>query len=539
MSPKAASPSPQMGASFHSNLRLSVEYASVAALTIYHRHAHTHTTRQIERIAASVQMFGFVSPLIIDQNGVILAGHGRLAAAKLLGYDSVPVVRLEHLDEPQKKALRLADNQLAALAGWDEEILALEFKDLLALELSLDLEFDLTITGFEAAEIDKLIDAKGASEEEKDEAAVPAPETVAVSLPGDLWLMDAHRIFCGNALDTTSYGALLAGETAAMGIHDFPYNVRINGHVSSTGKHPEFLMACGEMSPAEFTGFLADALQQTSAVLRPGALQYAFMDWRHMGEMLTAGQGSGQELLNLCVWNKGCGGMGSLYRSQHELVFVFKTPGAAHQNNVRLGRFGRNRTNVWDVPGGAAALRTELELHSTPKPVVLIAEAIRDASSRNDIVLDAFGGSGTTIIAAAKAGRRARVIELDPLSTSACAVGRTGQVVRRCMPPPASPSRRRWSSAPPRAARRRPTSLRRRLRRGPRVSASVSRRNRMRFRARSNLKKSWRPSAINGLRITRRTAQIWQPSWGLRPSAKRRHDNSSGRTLISASQGFP
>src|SRR4051794_23003327 len=219
-----------MGASFHSNLRLSVEYVSVAALTFYHRHARTHTKRQIEQIAASIQTHGFVSPLIIDQNGVIIAGHGRLAAAKLLGYDSAPVVRLEHLDEPQKKALRLADNRLAALAGWDEEILALEFKDLLALELSLDLEFDLTITGFEAAEIDKLIDAATAPKELDGDEALPEAEGKVVSLPGDLWLLGEHRIFCGNALDAASYSALLAGETAAMGIHDFPYNVRINGH---------------------------------------------------------------------------------------------------------------------------------------------------------------------------------------------------------------------------------------------------------------------------------------------------------------------
>ncbi len=402
--------------SLHPNLRLAVAYVNVSELRLYGRHARTHSARQVEQIAASIQVFGFVSPLVADESGTLIAGHGRLAAAQLLGYDTVPVVLLEHLNEAQKRALRIADNQLATLAGWNEEMLAIEFSDLLAADLSLNLDFDLAITGFEAATIDKLVDAAAAVSNQEAEDSVPEldGDTVPVSVPGDMWVLGEHQILCGDALEADSYQSLLAGETAAMSIHDFPYNVPINGHVSGTGKHREFVMACGEMSPQEFTAFIARVLTHNGAVLRAGALQYAFMDWRHMREMLAGGDAAHLELLNLCVWNKGCGGMGSFYRSQHELVFAFKQPGAAHHNNVRLGRFGRNRTNVWDVPGGSAALRSELELHSTPKPVALIAEAIRDASDRNDIVLDAFSGSGTTLIAAAKTGRRARVLELDP-----------------------------------------------------------------------------------------------------------------------------
>ena len=417
MSPESSLPSPRDGRFFPFQPSPSaVEYTSVAALTVYHRHARAvWRDRQLEQIAASIASFGFVSPLVVDEDGMLIAGHGRLEAARSLGFASVPVVRLAHLDDQQIKALRLADNQLAALAGWDEELLALEFEDLLAAELDLCLDFDLTITGFTSAEIDGLVQgAVDPADAEDDDLAALAADGPPVSRLGDVWDLGEHRIVCGDAVLAGSYELLMAGDSAAMGIHDFPYNVPIAGHVSSTGKHGEFVMACGEMSPAQFTDFLRTVLQHTGTVLRPGALQYGFMDWRHMGELLGAGTASGHELINLCIWNKGCGGMGSFYRSQHELVFVFKVPGAAHQNHVQLGRFGRNRTNVWDVPGGAAAMQAELALHATPKPVALIAEAIRDCTARNELVLDGFSGSGTTIIAAERTGRRARVLELDP-----------------------------------------------------------------------------------------------------------------------------
>jgi DNA modification methylase len=412
---KSAKPPIPSISPLYPRLQVAVEYLPVGGLKSYERNARTHSKRQIEQLASSIAQFGFVSPLVIDQDGVLIAGHGRLEAAKKLGFAEVPVVQIDHLGEAEKKALRLADNQLASLAGWDQDLLALEFKDLLNFDLELDLDFDLTITGFASAEIDGIVEKSGSPSDEAEERVPELDRSQPkVSRLGDIWVLGEHRIICGNSVEENTYRDLLQGEKAAVGIHDFPYNVPINGHVSSSGRHREFVMAAGEMSPEQFTAFLGTVFLQTSRVLRPGALQFSFMDWRHMAEMLEAGRSAGLGLKNLCVWNKGCGGMGSLYRSQHELIFVYAVPGASHENNVQLGRFGRNRTNVWDYPGGAAALKTELALHSTPKPVAMIADAIRDCTSRNDLVLDAFSGSGTTIIAAAKSGRRARVIELDP-----------------------------------------------------------------------------------------------------------------------------
>lgn len=400
---------------FHRDLNLKIRQVAIADIKPYSRNPRSHPPAQLEKLGYAIRQFGFVCPVLLDADGVVIAGHARLEAAKALGYTHVPAVDLPHLSPLQVTALRIADNKLPELASWNEEALALEFKDLINADLKLEIDFDLSITGFSSGDVDRIIDkADRATAENRDEEVPDVSGEPPVSLAGDLWQLGDHRILCGNALEEVSYRALLAGELAAVGIHDFPYNVPIQGHVSSTGKHREFLMASGEMSKAKFTTFLTTGYQRFKAACRPGALQYGFMDWRHMSELLAAGQAAGLALKNLCVWDKGVGGMGSLYRSQHELVFVFKDPDGAHQNNVQLGVHGRNRTNVWSCPGGAAAMRRELELHSTPKPVALIADIIRDCTSRNDLVLDAFSGSGTTIIAAAKTGRRARVLDLDP-----------------------------------------------------------------------------------------------------------------------------
>jgi hypothetical protein len=342
---------------------------------------------------------------------MLIAGHGRLAAAKLLRYTTVPAVRVSHLNDAQKRALRLADNKIAERAGWDEAALAFEFTDLLQLELTSELTFDLSVTGFEPAEIDRLVDfgsnPRDAADEPSEDLLPAAGDPV--SRLGDVFELGDHRIVCGDAREAATYATLLGDERAAMSISDAPYNVSIKNHVGSR-RHDEFVMGVGEMTADAFTAFLASFLNRCSTFCQAGAVHVTFMDWRHMSEMLAAGAASNLELKNLCVWDKGSGAMGSLYRSQHELVFVFKDSRGPHINNVQLGR---NRTNVWSYPG-AAGLRTELKLHPTPKPVALVADAIRDASNRNDLVLDAFSGSGTTIIAAAKTGRRARVIELDP-----------------------------------------------------------------------------------------------------------------------------
>lgn len=411
--PKAALPPTNAAEALYRDLKLAVEHVPIEGLKAYKRVLRRHTAEHIEQLVASINAFGLVQPILVDRDGEIVGGHGLFDAARKAGHVTVPVIRLRHLDEAQKRTLRIALNALAEKSDWDRELLALEFGELLEIDLTLDLSFGLEITGFRSAEIDHLIESAATNSPDAADDVLPDEANGApVSQPGDLWLLGEHRLICGDARDKATYAALLDDERAAMGIHDAPYDVPISGHVAKPGRHREFVMGSGELG-ANFTPFLTGFLSASSAFLVPGGYQFCFMDWRHIGEMLAAGQAAGLELKNLCVWNKGAGAMGSLYRSQHELVFLFKDPGQPGANNVQLGKFGRNRTNVWDYQG-AAGLRKELKLHPTPKNVRMIADAVRDVTQRNEIVLDAFSGSGTTIIACAKVGRRGYAAELDP-----------------------------------------------------------------------------------------------------------------------------
>jgi DNA modification methylase len=405
---------------FAPDLSLAVSYVSPTELTEYGNNPRTHTPDQIEKIAESIKAFGFVSPLIVDPNGQLIAGHGRLAAAKLQGLERVPVVRLDHLNDAQTKALRITDNRLAELAGWDQDLLAIEFSSLIEIESESELNFELEITGFSFGAIDQTIEAaKKNDSPDPDDVFEPNLAGAIVSRLGDKWILEEHSITCGDARNDSVHTRVRQDTLAQVAICDPPYNVKGEGHISGLGKivHRDFLMASGEMSDAEFTNFLADFLRATSDSLVAGAVLFVFMDWRHQREILDAARSVGLTLLNLCVWNKGSGGMGSLYRSQHELVFVFKKGNVPHKNRVELGRHGRCRTNVWNYPGLASFGPNRLEQladHPTTKNCAMIADAIRDVSDRNDIVIDPFCGSGTTIIAAAKTGRRAHTIELDP-----------------------------------------------------------------------------------------------------------------------------
>jgi DNA modification methylase len=389
----------------------------LSSLRPYSRNARTHSAKQIAQIAASIRAFGFNNPVLIDKDGVIIAGHGRVAAAKTLGHETVPVIRLDHMSEAQKRAYILADNKLAEKAGWDTEILAIELQNL----MEFDLDFDISITGFDMPEIDVLmagLDAKAAKPDPAD--AVPEVADRAVTRLGDVWQIGPHRLICGDSLNPETYERLLDGEKAQMVFTDPPYNVPIEGHVSGLGKvqHREFAMASGEMSVAEFTGFLRIVFQNLAVASSNGSIHFVAMDWRHMAEVLAAGQGTYSELKNLCVWAKTNGGMGSLYRSQHELIFVFKAGTGAHTNNVELGKHGRYRTNVWTYAGAntfSATRDDDLAMHPTVKPVAMVADAILDCSKRKGIVLDAFAGSGTSLVAAHRTGRRGYGIELDPL----------------------------------------------------------------------------------------------------------------------------
>ncbi len=394
-----------------------VQDTPIARLRPYARNARTHSRKQIKQIAASISRFGFTNPVLVSDDGEIIAGHGRVEGAKSLGWKSVPTIALSHLSEAERRAYMLADNKLALNAGWDRQVLAIELQGL------VDLEFDVELTGFSLAEIDLLIEEAGDADPQRCDAAedaVPVMRGVPVTRMGDLWQLGRHSLLCGDTRSHEDLDRLMAGERADLVFTDPPYNVAIDGNVCGLGavKHREFAFASGEMSRDEFTAFLAETLGNIARVMGDGAIAFVCMDWRHMGELLAAGEASFTELKNLAIWNKTNGGMGAFYRSKHELVFVFKQGSAAHTNSFGLGETGRYRTNVWDYAGISSlgsSRSEELAMHPTVKPVALIADALRDCSRRGELVLDGFGGSGSTLIAAEKTGRAARLIEYDPL----------------------------------------------------------------------------------------------------------------------------
>ena len=403
-----------------SSAPLSVAYQPIDELKPDPKNPRKHSPKQVRQIANSIRQFGFVCPILVDAERNIIAGHGRMQAARQLDMATVPVVQIDHLTPAQVKALRIADNKLTENGEWDLLLLGEAFQELSLLEL----DFGLEITGFELPEIDlaiQLLSEPDASEQDEADHVPEAAET-AVSKTGDLWQLSKHRLLCGSALDQAVYQALLDGALADFVFADPPYNVPIGGHVSGNGaiKHREFAMASGEMSRDEFIGFLKEVFHRLVAYSKPGSVHDLCMDWRHLVEILAAGESVYAELLNMCVWAKTNGGMGSLYRSQHELVLIFKNGKAAHCNNVQLGKFGRNRSNVWTYSGVNNFGRgTEegnlLALHPTVKPVALVADAILDCSNRGAAVLDPFLGSGSTLIACERTGRHCRGIEIDPL----------------------------------------------------------------------------------------------------------------------------
>ena len=376
------------------------------------RNARKHSDAQIRSLRASIREFGFTNPILVDEQLNVITGHARLRAATDLGMTEVPAIKVAHLSSHQKRALAIADNRIAELATWDPDLLREE------LEKLLDIDFEIEATGFSTAEIDFMrLDPEADSADPDDEPL--AEVNTVVTRPTDLWLLHKHRLYCGSSLEPASYDRLLGGERAEMIFADPPYNVPINGHVSGLGKirHAEFAAASGEMSVAGFTEFLTSNFQLLAEHSVDGSIHYQCIDWRHLGEMTAAGDAAYDELKNVCVWAKTNGGMGALYRSQHELVFVWKRGTAPHVNNVELGKNGRYRTNVWTYAGAntfKAGRDEELAMHPTVKPVELVADAIRDCSRLGGLVLDPFGGSGTTLIAAERTRRRAALIELEP-----------------------------------------------------------------------------------------------------------------------------
>ncbi len=396
--------------------RLKVEYLPAETLIPNIRNPRKHSKKQIRQLMQSVSQFGFIVPVLVDEKQQVIAGHGRLLAAAELKMAEVPVIRLEHLTPAEAQAFLIADNKLTENAQWDAVLLGEHFAEL----ASLELDFELDITGFELGEIDILIEGPAIAKAEPEEK--PVPQGPAVTKPGDLWLLGKHRLYCGSSLEAESYRRLMEGKKAQLVFTDPPYNVPVNGHVSGLGKvqHREFAMAAGEMSAGQFTDFLQTVFQHLTQNSADGSIHYICMDWRHILELMDAAKDCYSEHKNICVWVKDNAGMGAFYRSQHEMVFVFKHGSAKHINNFELGQHGRYRSNVWNYAGiNSFSRKTEegnlLALHPTVKPVQLVADAILDCSKRNGIVLDAFLGSGSTLIAAEKTGRRCYGIELDPL----------------------------------------------------------------------------------------------------------------------------
>jgi DNA modification methylase len=381
------------------------------------RNVRTHSEKQIGQIANSMLVFGITQPLVTDEDGNIIAGHGRFLAGKKIGLRRLPVIVVSGLSDTEKRALALADNKIAANAGTDCQRLAEELGELANLlpEFSLDLE----ITGYEMPEIDSLLDDHVDPEVDPAEE-VPSPQHQAISKLGDLWQLGPHRLLCGDAQSAKHVAALMGSDSAAMVFTDPPYNVRTS-RIQGRGrtKHGDFVQASGEMSPLEFTKFLQGSLSNAVKRCRDGAIIYVCMDWRHMGELLAAAAANRIHLKNVVVWVKTNAGQGSFYRNQHEFVCVYKVGEGASINNFGLGQHGRNRSNVWMSYPGSNSFRAgrmdDLALHPTVKPVALVADAIRDCSRRGDIVLDLFIGSGTTIMAAERVGRRGFGMELDPL----------------------------------------------------------------------------------------------------------------------------
>jgi len=395
---------------------LQIEYRPISALLPYARNARKHSPAQVAKIATSIKRFEFIAAIVVDAQGEIVAGHGRLAAAQNLGLKRVPVVEAKHLSPVEVRAYRLADNRIAEEADWDDDLLSIELKEL----VELDTSFEITDTGFEIAEIDVRVTDVGKSRKPDPDDAAGEPSGPAITRHGDLWALGPHRLLCGDARDRASFTTLLADQQAQMIFTDPPYNVRIAGHVSGLGaiRHREFVMASGEMTEAEFTEFLKTVFTNLATASADGAIHFVCMDWRHLPEILAAGHSVYSELKNVCCWVKDNGGMSAFYRSRHELVLVFKHGTGTHINNFGLGGSGRYRTNVWEYAGVNSFKRgrsEELAMHPTVKPVALVADAILDCSKRGGIVLDAFGGSGTTLMAAHRTGRRGYLIELDPL----------------------------------------------------------------------------------------------------------------------------
>jgi DNA modification methylase len=397
---------------------MGVESIPIGRIKPNAQNTRTHSVKQIRQIKDSIVAFGFTNPLLVSEDGELIAGHGRYAAAQELGLATVPVIVVAGLSPAKRRALAIADNRIAENAGWDRQRLAIEIPELA--EVLKTEGLDVSILGFEPVEIDRLqTDFEHDAADPQDDID-PSWSAAAfmVSNPGDVWVLGNHKVLCGDARSMADVGLLMADCRADAAFLDAPYNVPIAAVVGrGRTKYREFAMASGEMSSSEYIGFLDATLGAAASVSRDGAIHFLSTDWRHITELVTAGKHVYGDFINIAVWVKSNAGLGSFYRSQHEFVGVFGVGKGPHLNNVELGRHGRSRSNVWHYAGMnafRAGRMDELRSHPTAKPVALVADAIKDCTRRGDVILGTFAGSGTTVMAAERVGRRARALEIEP-----------------------------------------------------------------------------------------------------------------------------
>jgi len=392
---------------------LLVEVVDCSELKRSPRRVRRALKSQSKHIQAGLKKFGLNLPILVDEENNIICGEAFFDAAVVLGHPTISVIRVTHLNKLNIRKYRLFFEKLPNLSEWDEEALHLEIQEI----AFLDPDICLDLPGFEPVEVDLILsDADGEQKvDEDDNIDGMSASRPPICRSGDLWKLEDHRLAVGDALAPQTFELLMNSRTARMVITDPPFNLLIASLVSTA--HREFANASGEMSEVEFQEFLQTFLEHVSARCFDGSLIHVFMDWRHQSELLVAAKAANLTQINLCVWVKTNAGMGSHYRSQHELVYVGKKGTASHLNNIQLGKYGRNRTNVWSYAGMNTfhAERDELlAAHPTVKPVAMIADAICDSTNRGDIVLDPFAGSGTIFLAAERTGRRAYGIEIDP-----------------------------------------------------------------------------------------------------------------------------
>ena len=390
--------------------RLELTYVRLEELRPSARKLRNLDPGHVREVASSISLLGFCDPILIGRGNELIDGEARYEAAKQLGLDRVPCVRVEHLNPDEQRVLRLAVNRLAEKGQWDLEALKIEFEELILLDAPIE------ITGFSPAEIDHVI--LGDATEALEQGPLEPETATAVARVGDVFQLGPHRIVCGDATDPAVLARLLEGDAASrLILTDEPYNVKIAGNVTG-GPHREFAMASGEMTSAEFLAFNEAWMAAVLPHLCDGGILGTFIDWRGSPTVHSAAAKLALVPLNLIVWAKTNAGMGSLYRSQHELLPLFKKGTASHVNNVELGKRGRWRSNVWTYPGASSLgsdARRGLKDHPTVKPTAMLEDALLDLSNRGEIVIDPFLGSGSTLIAADNTGRVCRGVELDPL----------------------------------------------------------------------------------------------------------------------------